>query len=536
VILSGADLSSAADWKDLGDGLFSHPWTEQWGHFTYRWGPPEPLGHRREMVIVDGQPLRQMVLERYDYDGHSYDDRRGAQDIRWQYREFLDPKTTLAPGAFGVAERAANGAALFVKVADPDAFRKATVEIARRRQILVLSDKENLVVRNLTFQHAANDFRNVRREGPLTIGAKARNILIEDCRFLWNNFDGLPIGGSDITLRRVEASYNGFGGFAHGASNLLVEDCVTNFNNWRGHWGGQRSWNMGGFKFGAPDQDRITIRRHTAVGNLCPGVWSDIHPKNVRVEDSVIALNDRIGLFFELSHGPHLAERCLLVHNATSQYTSMVAGITEIRDSVMFGDSVEQAGRHRLQTPVAQLTWYIRQSDHARMGRLEPEVARMTGNVVAGGPRQAMLVQVHNGTRRDDPRYEKWKIDLANNVFSGPTNEAFVYNDRNWGWHIVQLAPFTSQLKLSQNQMADVKFENPQQLDFRVQSDSPVAGRKELPLKQLDAAWISRTRAFFDWAGYDGGPLVVRQFDPRAQRDHSPPQIPADTRLGPPCS
>lgn len=516
-IISGSDVWPAAQWENLGQGIFAHPWEHTWGHFTYRWGPPEPLGHRREMVIVDGQPLRQVVIERYDYQGHSYDDARAGLDVRWDYVESYDPAKVLSPGTFGVAEREGR---IYLRVADPQAFASSTVEVGLRRQLLILRDKENLVVRNLTFTHAVNDFRNVRREAALTIGQKGRNILIEDCRFVWNNFDGLPLGGSNITLRRVEASYNGYGGLAHGAANLLLEDCVTNFNNWRGHWGGQRSWNMGGFKFGGPEQDRITIRRHTAIGNLCPGIWSDIHPTNIRVEDSIIALNDRIGLFFELSHGPHLGQRNLIVHNSTSQYVSMVTGITELRNSVLYGDSIEQAGRHRLQTPVVQITWYIRRSAHAEMGRMEPEVARLTNNVIAGGPRQAMLVQVHNGTNRQDPRYEKFKIEMSGNLFSGPVNEAFVYNDRNWGWHIVQLAPFINFFKLSQNRMQDVKFRDPDRLDFRVADDSPLAGRDDLPLKQLDSAWVEKTRAFFDWAGYDGGPQVVRRYRPQQQRDH----------------
>jgi hypothetical protein len=516
-IISGSDVFPAGDWEDVGDGVFAHRWDQRWGHFTYRWGPPHPLGHRREMVFVDGEALRQVVIERYDFEG-SQVTVDGDAEVAWTYRESLDPHRVLRPGTFGVAEREGR---LYVRPVEPAAFAEATVEVAMRRVLIALEDKHNLAVRGLTFTHAANDFRDIRADGPLKLGHEARNVLIEDCRFVWNNFDGLPlpVRGGDITLRRVEASYNGYGGFAHGASNLLLEDCTTNFNNWRGHWGGQRSWNMGGFKLGAQTIDRVTIRRHTAIGNLCPGVWSDIHPANVRVEDSVMALNDRMGLFFELSNGPHLAERCLIVHNAKEQYVNSIAGVAEIRDSVLYGDSVQNSGRHRLPEPVVRLQWYNRQDTHARQRPLDATVARLTGNVIVGGPRQASLLSFHNGLPRHDPRYERWRLEASGNLFHGPVNEAFTYNTRHWAIHIVQLEALQRQFELSGNDFADPKFVDPDRLDFRVADDSPLAQRRDtLPLKQLDARWLEKAAAFFDWAGHEG-PTVLRVRQTYEQRD-----------------
>lgn len=516
-VISGSDEYPAGDWTDLGDGLFSHPWPHRWGHFTYRWGPPQPMGHRREMVFVNGRMLRQVAIERYDYEGHklSVD---GQTTLAWTYRESLDPAEALTPGTFGVAERQG---LLYVRVADPASFRSSRVEAAARRRLLVFENKENLAIRRLTFQHAANDYRHFRADGPLTLLGAMRNVLIEDCRFLWNNFDGLPLpqNGSDFTLRRVDASYNGYGGMAHGASNLLLEDCQTNFNNWRGHWGDQRSWNMGGFKLGSKDIDRVTIRRHTAIGNLCPGLWTDIHPSNVRVEDSVMALNDRMGLFFELSNGPHVAERCLIIHNAKEQYVNSIAGVAVLRDSVVYGNSTQNSGRHRLPEPVIRMQWYNRQDSHARQRPLTPSVARLEGNVVAGGKLQWLMLIFQNGLPRQDERYRAWRLEASGNVFHGPVNEAFLYNSDDWAIHIVQLDRLQQDMGLSSNAMADPKFIDPDRLDFRVADDSPIADRRDrLPLKQLDPAWLDRAAAFFDWAGYDRPPLL-REHSVAEQRD-----------------
>ena len=101
-ILSGSDVWPAQGWTDHGGGLYSHDWPNDWGHFAYNWGPPETLGHRREMVFVDGWLLRQVEIERFRYEGRVEPWETLTMDNpnpprRWVYAGFDDPTTNPTP-------------------------------------------------------------------------------------------------------------------------------------------------------------------------------------------------------------------------------------------------------------------------------------------------------------------------------------------------------------------------------------------------------------------------------------------------------
>ncbi len=501
-ILSGSDIYPASEWTELGNGLYAAHWPHDWGHFTYNWGPPKPLGHRREMVFVDGELFTHVELEHYKYNRDP--DLFKNPKRRYDYMN-ASPPTALKPGEFGVAERDENGNKLYVRLKQGQSIDQVTIEVAQRRQLLIIGPKKNMVIRNITFTHAANDFQNYARHGALTLHDQTENVLLDRTHFVWNNFAGLRLpGGNHFTLRNVVASYNGYGGIGNGAKNMLVVDSITNFNNWRGHLGGQYGWNLGGVKIGG-HHGPITFIRHTAVGNLSGGLWTDIHPFDVIFEECVSALNYGFGLFFELSNGPHLADRCMLVHNRSKQFNLSITGKSMVRNSVLYGNTKLPQGKLGLPMAVAHMQWYLRKDNHAKMHPLKAELAALEGNVIAGGQDQLVLISFQNGVNRANPNYASWELYMKGNTLHGPNNEAYIYNDKDWGQHIIQWPAFKHALNLGENTLADPQFMNPNRLDFRVKGASPlVARRQELPLKQLDASWLDETRAWYKRWGLEG--------------------------------
>jgi hypothetical protein len=68
VVWSGSDLFPPSEWQPLGGDLYAHSWDHEFGNFTPTWGAKLAIGHRSEMLFIDGKPLQQVLLEEYDYD------------------------------------------------------------------------------------------------------------------------------------------------------------------------------------------------------------------------------------------------------------------------------------------------------------------------------------------------------------------------------------------------------------------------------------------------------------------------------------
>ncbi len=178
--------------------------------------------------------MRGGLLEKYDYTWPDSFSGKGKH----KYISFDEPKDVLQPDTFGVAELDENGNKIYIRPQEGIDFSQAKIEVATKQFLLRFFHMENVVLRNLSFQHS-NSIIGVPGAavmfGPWYGENEFRgsNILIEDCDFRWNNGRGLSlIHTKNVTLRRNTANYNSFTGIVVGVlTNTVWEDNETNFDN-----------------------------------------------------------------------------------------------------------------------------------------------------------------------------------------------------------------------------------------------------------------------------------------------------------------
>lgn len=266
VIISGSDIWK--DWQQYpqNKNIYTHSWPYNGGVGDNPW--PDnveiaEISRRKEIVFINGKLLRQRLsLEE------------------------------LTPGSFYISEEQD---AVFIYPEPETNLETSQIEVGTRNRIFLTRGVNNLVLRGLKFQHT-NDYR----QGTVLI-SQGKNILIENCEFLWNNSDGLTIAQSEnITVRKVTANHNGIRGMSgNRIKNAYYEDVENSYNNWRGDWGGFYGWDSGQkFLF----TRNLTFRRYKAVGNMAAGLWLDSDNSNVWIDEAEICDNFHTGLYIEASH------------------------------------------------------------------------------------------------------------------------------------------------------------------------------------------------------------------------------------------
>jgi hypothetical protein len=494
-VWSGSDLFSKEVWRDEGDGLYSANWAHDFGNFAYPWEAKEVLAHRSEMVFVNGEPLRQVLLEQYDYEpgGTVWVSNVGT----WTYRGFVSPQT-LSKGEFGVAERDENGNRIYLRLPAGTTLHGANVEIAVRKRLLSLLGKNNVVLRNLTFQHVANHTRDLGAEIPVRFAADATDIAIEGCRFVWNNTLGLQIGASGgsparFTIRDSEFSYNGTSGISvDSLSDSVLSGNETSFNNWRGDRAGD--WAIGGIK--AHTTRDVRLEDHVAVGNVCPGVWFDVHNESVEIVDLVSALNT-VNLFIELSRGPFTIERALLLDGVRQTFRSSVVGTFTMSHSILYSNRSDM---------LAESVFYLRDDLHASAEAFGPELSEIRDSVFLGGPALGgPLLYDHNGITRSHEYYPFFVYQGRNNLFYSTSSAApFRYNELEWTERNVDFTAWTSRADEERSRWSDPAFADAAGHDFGLRAGSPLStSAAELPLKRVPRDKLEEARRFFAWTRWD---------------------------------
>ncbi|MEM6312605.1 MAG: hypothetical protein AAF743_00850, partial [Planctomycetota bacterium] len=164
VIFSGADRFT--QWRDEGDGLWSHDWPHDFGFFAGMMGKQNImglLGQRQEMIFVDDQWMHPVILEDHSYGldttgpiikkegqhgGGGFADKTGS----WEYLGFREPAEVLTPGTFGVAEMDENGNRIFLKLDAGVNPNDADTQVTTRGKFARFYPKDNLVFRGITIE------------------------------------------------------------------------------------------------------------------------------------------------------------------------------------------------------------------------------------------------------------------------------------------------------------------------------------------------------------------------------------------------
>ncbi len=161
------------------------------------------------------------------------------------------------------------------------------------------------VVRGIGFAHYADH----------GMGVGARDVLVEDCTFVWNGDTGLNInpwvGGiensapSDCVVRGNTFTANGQAGASIAyATRLIVEGNTFACNNVERF---RRDWAAAGIKL--VECSELILRSNLAVDNHATGIWMDINVNGALVHHNKAINNAAIGIFFEIS------DECVIAFN-----------------------------------------------------------------------------------------------------------------------------------------------------------------------------------------------------------------------------
>jgi len=307
VIVSGSDIWT--EWtKEAGNNLYSQNWPYNWGPVDQPFSDEnlEEIVRRREMIFVDGKKLKQ-VLSLNDMEENS----------------------------FYVSE---DENKVYVRLSDGVNINTATVEVAVRSGIFVIDNRENITVRGFVFQHD-----NTGADGNAVQINNSKNILIEDCSFVWNNWGGLRFNGSEnVTARRNVANHNGGRGMeAWRIKHLLFEDNITSFNNWRGVRGGFTAVSVAGLK-----HMRIhdgTYKNHMSIGNHSRGFWLDFDCSDITIEGAIWKDNLEAGIAIEADQGPvTITDSAICNNNEYGGITTNQSENVTVRGNVIYGNVGDQ--------------------------------------------------------------------------------------------------------------------------------------------------------------------------------------------------
>jgi hypothetical protein len=514
---TGADVFPLSKWKNEGDGLYSHPWPHQFGNYAWRWDSNRSLvSQRMEMAFLNDRPLKPRILETYTTTGIGLRTPRDEK-ITHTYSGFRDPKTILRPGEFGVSERAENGQKIWVRVPPGTTLREDSIEVSVRQNLIRFVDKHNLVLRNLTVTRVANEPHRRAIHFASFGGPLSTNVLIDRCRFLWNSKTGFQIAGENWTVRDTEASYNGGSGLnTDGLKNAIWINNTTNFNNWRGHWGGDTGYATAAVK--AHRTEGHLVLGHTSIGNADHGFWYDIDCKNIYMQDVTLVDNLNHGtLHWELAAGPFHGRRLLLA-NADRSFYIFNVGHARLEDSI-----ITTAGLHSL--PKSEQTFRFGGNDridaHAILSQsafFKP-VIELRGNILAVQPPFARgLIEWADMRDPDKETYHPYTYSGSGNTFWAPeSRQAVTYNIRkgvatNDGSNQIDQGGTATALqgwidtRESGSRIADPALVAPAQYDFRFTPLSPLASAAaRYPQVVLTPQQIDALRNFIygTWLEYD---------------------------------
>jgi hypothetical protein len=406
VIVSGSDVwQQWRRWQNT--QIYTHAWPFDWGFFGNPWQKEYNIDlpkivQRGEIVFIDGKLVKQVLAFDQLEAGNFYVDQR--QNL------------------------------LYVYPPDSIDMNQALVEVAIRKSLLNLKGAQNFSVHGLTFQHTAGNFN-----AAVTI-SNSRNVLLEDCQLLWNNWAAMSLRISkDITVQRSLIAHNGEKGVASDrVTRLRFTDVESSYNNWRGAWGKFYDWDAGEKFFSLRD---AVFTRYKAVNNLSAGLWLDTDNQNVLIDSALIANNAVVGLFLEAGTGPITLRNSIIRDNyqigpnylQTAGLFSWAAANVTVENNLFSGNGAAQIG---IRDPSSR---EVKDSDTGKITTVVSQNWQIRGNVI----------------RNTDSRQR-----LLLTLKAKPFLETLVSDRNHW-----QAVDYTSAFQLDRQQLTFPRWQSQQNQD-----------------------------------------------------------------------
>ena len=435
-VLSGSDVLS--DWRK-GEGKQNI----YWHHWPYKWGPREqvrdpvwircgifyrPILLRRETVYANGQLLK-LVLSPLDLrEGTMYVTEEEEKLIVWLPRG-LDARTAL-------------------------------MEVPVRAGLFFGHGQRNVVLRGLVVKH---DNSYYGMSSACAFYGGSRNILIEDCRFEWNNCGGYGVNTvRDLTVRRVVSNHNGGSGTTGcRLENVLYEDTENSYNNWRGDWGEFYSWSVGGTKF---LQVRNGLwRRNRSIGNHALGFWFDCNCTHIVMDGCFWIRNTRSALFLEANQGPIAIRNSVMAFNAGGIMSTNSSHIT-LENNILYGNGGAQI---TVQGPRDRTVPCWNWPGKTKKVVVQIDNWTLRNNIAVAAGRQQLCFNVSYA----DPQLFLRTLKSQNNLWFD-ADRPNVFSVAGVHMTLDEWRSVAGQGQASR--FADPKFVEPQNLNFWFAGDSPV--------------------------------------------------------------
>ena len=275
-VISGSDIYPKANWESRGNGVWRHRWYKNWPTTSDDYTPA--MAKRRECVFNSGQLLEQV--------------NSGAaltQNNTFKVEEGEDY--------------------LYIKVST-----FGTVEVCVRPTLWSLSGTRNLLVKDLTFQHAASTWKEaavLARSDQTYDGITARfngqaglHLLSNDSAVLSRPMSDCVHNHAscDIMVRNSKFNENGFSGIV----GYQIKDSMVTFseaskNNWRGAWAEHYTWDTGNKVLGVRN---LIVSYNKFMDNESNGWWCDTDCAEIDFYGNIVTGNRENGIMVELSQGP----------------------------------------------------------------------------------------------------------------------------------------------------------------------------------------------------------------------------------------
>jgi hypothetical protein len=309
VVVSGADL--VTNWEPLAgsEGLYSTPWNALFFMEKDDKGQPiefhpasAPLWGRAEQVLVDGKQLKPCPnlddLRKARAEYVSASDKGESPVLKTPMPRLGGPFN----GMFTVDTRKEKK--LYLWLADGGDPRQHPVELAVRERVIGSTHAiEYVQVHGFVFKNAATFSQRP------AVALYGKNNLLENCIVEEMSGAGAYVEG---TVRHCVIRNNGNCGGGAIGSNFVNEETLWEGNSWKPI---DRNWEAAGMKSCRMDggvYQRCVFRR-----NGGPGLWFDIHARNILVTECAFVENEGSGLFIEISRNVRVVHN-LVLRNAVA--------------------------------------------------------------------------------------------------------------------------------------------------------------------------------------------------------------------------